>query len=137
MTVCVIHIDFFNETCMQCKKEYAELKGLNEPYLDKYDKSKLKKIGKKSIKNFLNNVLKGCMKICCCNSLRVITLKSKLQKKQDLLLESSAIYEVCHIGLGFDGTSFTLLLSLLLTNIFWLASQRWYNHDNVVSNRLS
>ena len=25
MTVCVIHIDFFNETCIQCKKEYAEL----------------------------------------------------------------------------------------------------------------
>jgi hypothetical protein len=45
MTVCDIHFDFFNETCVQCKKEYAELKGLNESYLDNYDKSI--KIGKK------------------------------------------------------------------------------------------
>lgn len=52
MTVCVIHMDFFNETCMQCKKEYAELKGLNEPYLDKYDKSKLKKNREKKYKEF-------------------------------------------------------------------------------------
>ena len=70
---------------MQCKKEYAELKGLNEPYLDKYDKSKLKKIGKKSIKNFLNNVLKGCMKICCCNSLSNYTEIEAAEKARSII----------------------------------------------------
>ena len=137
MTVCVIHIDFFNETCMQCKKEYAELKGLNEPYLDKYDKSKLKKNREKKYKEFSEQRAKRLYEDLLLQFLKSNYTESKLQKKQDLLLEISAIYEVCHIGLGFDGTSFTLLLSLLLTNIFWLASQRWCNHDNVVSKRLS
>lgn len=52
MTVCAIHFDFFNETCVQCKKEYAELKGLNESYLDNFDKSKLDKTREKKYKEF-------------------------------------------------------------------------------------
>ncbi len=76
---------------------------------------KLTKTNKKSTKNFLKNVQKDCMKIWYCNSLRIITMRSKLQKEQDLLLEGSAIYEVCHIGLGFNRILFT---SLILVNIF-------------------
>jgi hypothetical protein len=30
MTVCCIHKDFFDDTCTECRKEYAELKGLHE-----------------------------------------------------------------------------------------------------------
>ena len=30
MTKCCIHTGFFDETCTRCKKEYSELKGLNE-----------------------------------------------------------------------------------------------------------
>jgi hypothetical protein len=28
MTICCIHTDFFDDTCTECRKEYAELKGL-------------------------------------------------------------------------------------------------------------
>jgi hypothetical protein len=30
MTVCCIHTNFFDDTCTECRKEYAELKGLHE-----------------------------------------------------------------------------------------------------------
>ena len=30
MTVCCIHKNFFDDTCTECRKEYAELKGLYE-----------------------------------------------------------------------------------------------------------
>ena len=30
MTVCCIHKNFFDDTCTECRKEYAELKGLHE-----------------------------------------------------------------------------------------------------------
>ena len=30
MTICCIHKDFFDDTCTECRKEYAELKGLHE-----------------------------------------------------------------------------------------------------------
>ena len=30
MTVCCIHKNFFNDTCTECRKEYAELKGVYE-----------------------------------------------------------------------------------------------------------
>jgi hypothetical protein len=30
MTTCCIHIKFFDDTCTECRKEYAELKGLHE-----------------------------------------------------------------------------------------------------------
>jgi hypothetical protein len=30
MTVCCIHKNFFDDTCTQCRKEYADLKGLHE-----------------------------------------------------------------------------------------------------------
>jgi hypothetical protein len=30
MTVCCIHKNFFDDTCTECRKEYADLKGLHE-----------------------------------------------------------------------------------------------------------
>jgi hypothetical protein len=30
MTTCCIHTKFFDDTCTECRKEYAELKGLHE-----------------------------------------------------------------------------------------------------------
>jgi hypothetical protein len=30
MTICCIHKDFFDDTCTECRKEYAELKGVHE-----------------------------------------------------------------------------------------------------------
>jgi hypothetical protein len=36
MTSCAIHIDFFDDSCSACKKEYEELKGLNESNEDNY-----------------------------------------------------------------------------------------------------
>jgi hypothetical protein len=30
MTVCCVHKNFFDDTCIECRKEYAELKGLHE-----------------------------------------------------------------------------------------------------------
>jgi hypothetical protein len=63
MAICAIHSDFFNDTCEECKKEYAELKGLDKSYLDNYDKSKIDKNQKESTKNFQKNEQKGCMKI--------------------------------------------------------------------------
>src|SRR5919202_2378008 len=30
MTICSIHTNFFDDTCAECRKEYAELKGLYE-----------------------------------------------------------------------------------------------------------
>jgi hypothetical protein len=52
MAICAIHIDFFNDTCEECKKEYAELKGLDKSYLDNYDKSKIDKKQEKKYKEF-------------------------------------------------------------------------------------
>jgi hypothetical protein len=39
MTRCSIHTDFFNDSCSTCKKEYVELKGLNESNADNYKSS--------------------------------------------------------------------------------------------------
>jgi hypothetical protein len=30
MTICCIHTNFFDDTCAECRKEYAELKGLRK-----------------------------------------------------------------------------------------------------------
>ena len=30
MTICCIHTNFFDDTCTECRKEYAELKGLRK-----------------------------------------------------------------------------------------------------------
>ena len=30
MTICCIHTNFFDDTCTECRKEYAELKGLHK-----------------------------------------------------------------------------------------------------------
>jgi hypothetical protein len=30
MTICCIHTDYFDDTCTECRKEYAELKGLHK-----------------------------------------------------------------------------------------------------------
>jgi hypothetical protein len=35
-TICSIHTKFFDETCTECKKEYAELKGLDEINTEDY-----------------------------------------------------------------------------------------------------
>jgi hypothetical protein len=39
MTVfgCSVHPDFFDKKCEQCKKEYAEMKGINQPQLQQQD----------------------------------------------------------------------------------------------------
>lgn len=39
MTRCSTHTDFFNDSCSICKKEYVELKGLNESNADNYKSS--------------------------------------------------------------------------------------------------
>ena len=39
MTCCAIHTDFFDDNCNACKKEYGELKGLNESNRDNYKNS--------------------------------------------------------------------------------------------------
>jgi Rps23 Pro-64 3,4-dihydroxylase Tpa1-like proline 4-hydroxylase len=38
-TICNIHTKFFDETCTECKKEYAELKGLDEINIKDYYKA--------------------------------------------------------------------------------------------------
>lgn len=32
MSRCTVHPDFFDDTCAECKKEYADLKGLNDNF---------------------------------------------------------------------------------------------------------
>jgi hypothetical protein len=39
MTGCAIHVNFFDDSCSACKKEYEELKGLNESNADNYKSS--------------------------------------------------------------------------------------------------
>jgi hypothetical protein len=36
MTKCNIHSDFFDDECDECKKEYNEMKGLNDTYVINY-----------------------------------------------------------------------------------------------------
>jgi hypothetical protein len=52
LTGCAIHINFFDDTCSECKKEYAKLKGLNEAHLDNDNKSKTEKNRQKKYKEF-------------------------------------------------------------------------------------
>ena len=52
MTGCAIHINFFDDTCSECKKEYAELKGLNEAHSDNDNKSTTYKNLEKKYKEF-------------------------------------------------------------------------------------
>jgi alpha-D-ribose 1-methylphosphonate 5-triphosphate diphosphatase PhnM len=42
-TTCSIHTKFFDDTCTECKKEYAELKGLHKIDLDDDKPNKDKK----------------------------------------------------------------------------------------------
>ena len=37
MNACSIHTKFFDDTCIDCKKEYAELKGLHRQKMNDYD----------------------------------------------------------------------------------------------------
>jgi hypothetical protein len=39
MTCCAVHTDFFDDNCSACKKEYSELKGLNESHTDNNNKN--------------------------------------------------------------------------------------------------
>ena len=39
MTCCAVHTDFFDDNCSACKKEYSELKGLNQSNTDNYKNS--------------------------------------------------------------------------------------------------
>ena len=52
MTGCAIHINFFDDRCSECKKEYAELKGLNEAHSDNDNKSMTDKNQEKKYKEF-------------------------------------------------------------------------------------
>jgi hypothetical protein len=82
MNTCGIHTKFFDDACTECKKEYAELKG---------------------IENLPENMQKGYILICYYSFLKTASImKSKLQKKEVLPLENSAGYEICNFGLGFD-----------------------------------
>ena len=52
MTGCAIHINFFDDICSECKKEYAELKGLSEAHSDNDNKSMIDKNREKKYKEF-------------------------------------------------------------------------------------
>jgi hypothetical protein len=43
MTHCAIHTDFFDDNCSVCKREYGELKGINESNADNHHKSSYNK----------------------------------------------------------------------------------------------
>jgi len=102
MTGCAIHINFFDDTCSECKKEYAELKGLNEAHSDNDNKSTTYKNLEKKYKEFSEERAKKLYEDLLLHFLGVITMKLMLRRKLELSLENSAIYEVCHIGLGFN-----------------------------------
>jgi|SRR5919109_521122 hypothetical protein len=52
MTCCAIHTDFFDDSCIVCKKEYSELKGLNKSNADNYKSSYNNDIDNKKYKEF-------------------------------------------------------------------------------------